>query len=42
MKFAGNKPGSGKYFCIMCEEEIIIRKNETLPICPSCNYNKYE
>lgn len=42
---SGQKPGAGTYFCINCNQEIMLsNNNDALPPCPNCNgveFKKY-
>jgi len=42
MHRAGEKPGSGTYYCNMCGHEIVLtKKDETLPPCPKCAHTGF-
>ncbi len=39
---SGEKPGNGKYSCILCQAEIALLEDGSLPICPVCGFTEFE
>jgi len=42
MHSAGDRPGKGNYFCMICGKKVVLENDdEELPTCPKCGASMY-